>query len=88
MNAIKKTPGLSIRKKYHGEILYANTLSHGVVVIRCTFNDIKDYPDLPTHVKDFVASRPADAETIYKFEGSYMLFKNGKPSFSGTCTPL
>ena len=74
----------SVRKKYRGTIVFAQSEYGSLVPIRADFKNLPDSPWFFEHLNDFVAKRAAEAGTVYKFEGTYMVFKNGRPSFSGT----
>lgn len=74
---------ISIRKKYHGKIVFARGVDGQQVLLRT------DFPDMPAHeafqdnIQQFLEQHPAAPGSVQKFEGAYMLFKNGHPSFSG-----
>ncbi len=78
----------SIRKKYRGSILFTQTEYGQLVPIRAAFSGLDDSPWFFDHLSSFVAENAIDAGVVYKFEGTYMVFKNGKPSFSGTVKVL
>ena len=77
-----------VRKKYRGTILFTHSNYGQLVVIRADFKNLPDSPWLFEHLNDFVFERATERGKVYRFEGSYMLFKNGKPSFSGTVTEV
>lgn len=78
----------SIRKKYHGTILFTHSAYGQLVLIRADFNGLPDSPWLYDHLNDFVCERATEPGMVYRFDGSYMVFKNGNPSFKGTVTPI
>lgn len=71
------------RKVYHGEILFAFGEYGDIIPIRCNFKDLPDSPWFYDQMNDFIAEKSKDKGAIYRFEGTYMLFKNGKCRFSG-----
>lgn len=71
------------RKKYRGSILFTHTEFGSIVPIRVNFEKLPESPWLADHVSDFIADKAEEPGTIYRFEGTYMMFLNGKPSFSG-----
>ena len=71
------------RKVYHGEILFAFGEYGDIIPIRCNFEGLPDSPWFYDQMTDFIAEKSKDKGTIYRFEGTYMLFKNGKCRFSG-----
>lgn len=78
----------SIRKKYRGVIVFTQSVFGQLVPIRADFKDLPDSPWFFEHLNDFVGERATEPGKVYKFEGTYMLFKNGKPSFSGNVTEV
>jgi hypothetical protein len=78
----------SIRKKYKGSILFAQGEYGDLVVIRADFPSLPNSPWLHDHLQDFVAERAQEAGKVYRFDGSYMMFKNGNPSFKGEVTQV
>jgi hypothetical protein len=73
----------SIRKKYHGSILFTQSAYGSLVPIRADFPDLPDSPWFFEHLNDFVAERAREPGKVYRFDGTYMVFRNGSPSFSG-----
>jgi len=73
----------SARKKYHGTVIFAQSEYGAIVPIRADFKGLPDSPWFYDHLTDFVGDKAVEAGVVYKFEGTYMLFKNGSPSFSG-----
>ena len=82
------TPAPKIRKKYKGSILFTQSQAGQLVPIRTMFTDLPAYPLFNSHVNEFVAERAEEPGKVYLFEGTYMVYKNGKPSFSGTVSPV
>lgn len=74
----------STRKKYRGSILFTQTEHGQLVPIRSSFASLPESPWFFEHLNDFVAKHATEPGTVYRFEGTYMVFKNGNPSFSGT----
>jgi len=77
-----------IRKKYKGSILFTQSEGGQLVPIRTVFTDLQAFPSFNSHVNDFVAERAREPGKVYLFEGTFMVYKNGKPSFSGTVSPV
>lgn len=78
----------SVRKKYRGSILFTQSDYGQYVPIKADFPDLPDSPWFFEHLNDFVCERAAEPGKVYRFDGTYMLFKNGKPSFSGSVTQV
>lgn len=75
--------GPQIRKKYAGTIVFTHGEYGDIVPIRTSFPLLPASAAFQDHLQEFVAERALSAGTVYKFEGTYMLFKNGRPSFCG-----
>lgn len=73
----------SIRKKYRGSIVFAHSAYGQHVLIKADFPGLPDSPWLFEHLNGFVCERDTEPGKVYRFEGTYMVFKNGSPSFSG-----
>jgi hypothetical protein len=73
------------RRLYRGEILFAHGDYGDHVVIRCKFKDLPDSPWFYDQLTDWTSDKAFKHPrgTILKFEGTYMMFKNGKGRFSG-----
>lgn len=78
----------SVRKKYRGTIIFTQSAYGALVPIRADFPSLPDSPWFFEHLSDFVTERAVEPGKVYRFEGSYMVFKNGNPSFSGTVTEV
>ena len=78
----------SIRKKYRGTLVFTQSAFGHLVPIRAEFKDLPDSPWFYNHINDFVAERALEAGKVYKFEGTYMVFRNGNPSFSGSVSEV
>jgi len=78
----------SVRKKYHGSIVFTHTECGQMIPICSDFPKLPGSPVFDDHLCDFVAEKAVEAGKVYKFVGTYMLFKNGNPSFSGTITEV
>lgn len=73
----------SPRKKYRGSILFTHTEFGDILPIRVNFENLPESPWLADHVGGFIAEKAEEPGTIYRFTGTYMMFLNGSPSFSG-----
>lgn len=70
------------RRKYFGELLLADgDYTHGVVVIRSTFEI--DAPFWYDQLHGFAAEQELEPGYVYRFTGWFMRFKNGGCRFSG-----
>ncbi len=78
----------SVRKKYHGSIVFAHSEYGPLVPIRAEFKGLADSPWFFEHLNQFVSEQVTEPGAIYRFDGTYMVFKNGKPSFCGPVTRL
>jgi hypothetical protein len=76
------------RKRYPGTILFTHTDYGQLVPIRSHFQDLPDSPWFFEHLNDFVADKATKAGAVYRFKGTYILFKNGKAQFSGKIVEL
>lgn len=74
----------SVRKKYRGTIVFTHSAYGQLVPIRAEFQNLPDSPWFYEHLQDFVAERASEPGKVYRFDGTYMVFKNGSPSFAGT----
>jgi hypothetical protein len=73
------------RRKYPGTILFTQGEYGDCTVIRSNFPDLPGSPWFHQHESDFCFDnkRKLESGVIYKFEGTYMMFKNGNYHFSG-----
>lgn len=79
--AMPKAP--SIRKKYHGKVIFAVGVCGQQVLVSARFPDLPPHEGYTDNVQTFLDAHPGQPGKLYQFEGTYMLFKNGHPSFSG-----
>lgn len=73
----------SIRKKYHGKVVFAVGVCGQQVLVKAQFPELPPHPDYDANIQTFLAAHPGEPGKLYQFDGTYMLFKNGHPSFSG-----
>lgn len=78
----------SPRKKYKGSLIFTQSEFGELVPIRVSFEGLPDSPWLHQHLLSFVEERATEPGKVYKFEGSYMVFLNGNPSFKGAVTEI
>jgi hypothetical protein len=76
------------RKKYKGYIVFALTDYNESIVIKYNFKGLSDSPWLAQHLGDYAARQCFDLARkrhsgVYRFDGTYMVYYNGKPNFSG-----
>ena len=71
------------RKPYTGGILFTHTEYGDLVPIRSSFPELPDSPWFYRHLHDFVADKARTPATVYRFEGTYTMLKNGRSRFSG-----
>jgi hypothetical protein len=71
------------RRDYPGTILFTQTEYGDLVPIRSRFTGLPDSPWFHQHLCDFVADKATEPGVVYRFEGKYMMFKNGNARFSG-----
>lgn len=76
------------RKKYRGTLVFTQSEFGQLVPIRAHFPDLPDSPWLFEHITEFVAEKAKEPGEVYRFDGTYMTFLNGRPSFSGTVTKV
>lgn len=76
------------RKRYPGTILFTQSEYGSLVPIRARFEGLPDSPWFFEHLNDFVADKATEAGAVYRFKGTYMLFKNGSHQFTGSVVKL
>lgn len=73
------------RRKYNGFILFAHAAYGDLTVIDYRFKNLEDSPwfceDLHEFINGIAGEKPQGR--IYRFDGTYMKYKNGSHSFSG-----
>lgn len=83
LKAPKPAATISIRKKYPGKVVYAHGADGQVMLIQTAFPTMPAHDSFESNIRQFLEDHPGEPGKVYKFEGAYMLFKNGHPSFSG-----
>jgi len=71
------------RKVYDGFIVFTYGEYGDIVVIKSDFKGLPDSPWFFDNMLDFVNKKAKKQGTVYKFVGTYMMFKNGRGRFSG-----
>lgn len=71
------------RRRYVGYILFAHGAYGDIVPIRANFHGLSDSPWFFSAMMDFLASRKTAPGRVYRFEGIFMAYKNGKSRFFG-----
>jgi len=79
------------RRVYTGYILFAYGAYGGIVPIQCEFDGLNNSPwffdDLIEYIDQYVEQRGVKG-SVYRFDGTYVKFKNGGCRFSGKVTQL
>lgn len=78
----------SPRKKYRGDIVFTQSEDGQFVPIRVALDSLPMSPLVKSHLAEFVKERAQEPGKVYKFEGSYMVFLNGHPSFKGSVSEV
>lgn len=86
--ALSAKAGPSVRKKYRGTIVFVHSHLGEKVVVRATFPQLPEHSAFDNNVQDFISEHAGSPGVVYKFDGTYMLFKNGHPSFAGHVTEV
>lgn len=75
------------RRYYTGHLIFADTCFDGVTAISYDFKGLDDSPWLYEDLHEFMRNREdagkLHAGCIYRFDGTYVKFKNGGFRFSG-----
>jgi hypothetical protein len=71
-------------KSYPGSIVFAQSEFGQLVPIRTDFEDLPDSPWFHNHLTDFVGDKATEPGQVYRFDGHYRMYKNGKGKFTGT----
>jgi len=74
------------KKVYKGFIVYAKTAYGQAEIIDSEFKNLDDSPWLHEHLNEFIFKHSTKVKShwgVYKWVGTYELFKNGNPLFKG-----
>jgi len=74
------------RRVYHGHMLFAFGCFGDHQIIETDFDDLPSSPWFFDDINDFVSrfiEKKAERGTLYKFEGHYIKFKNGRYAMRG-----
>lgn len=72
-----------LRRVYPGTIVFIHGDYRDVAIVTADFPGLSDSPWLYEQLHEFIHSRKTECGNIYRFTGSYMMFKNGRGRFSG-----
>lgn len=71
------------RRVYPGVIVFAFSAYGDIVPITSDFKGLDDSPWFFDHMQEFIGKKALVRGTIYRFDGTYLMFKNGNGRFSG-----
>lgn len=71
------------RKKYRGYVLFTFGEYGDITVIKDNFEGLPDSPWFYEHVHEFASRKVKTRGRVYRFDGTYMMLKNGNSRFSG-----
>lgn len=70
-------------EKYPGAIIFVHGIYGDMAVITSDFRNLPESPWFFEDQREFVMSRNTKAGNIYRFDGTYIKFKNGNFRFTG-----
>jgi len=76
------------RRPYPGYIVFTYGQWGDIIPIDAAFVGLPDSPWFYDDLCSFIDDRAVTRGTIYRFDGSYMKYKNGKGCFRGTIRTL
>lgn len=75
------------RKKYQGYLIFTKTEWGDEVPIKSEFKDLPDSPWFQDHITQFIDKFCGYDKTkegvVYRFEGTYMIYNNGRARWRG-----
>ena len=83
MHATWGHPAPEPRRVYPGAMVFAFGEYGSIVPISASFKGLSDSPWFFNLMDDFICKKAKRRGTIYKFVGTFMMFKNGNGRFTG-----
>lgn len=76
------------RRVYQGYMVFTLGAYGDITLIDARWDGLDDSPWLFEDMQDYIADRAQESGTVYRFDGTYTMYKNGGHRFSGKVTAL